>query len=165
MYIIAIDPGFTGGICLISKSNEIHTIKTPLKNDDIDVEAIVNFIKGFKIINAVIEDIHSVFSASAKSNFQFGRSLGIIEGIIKSMLIPVEYVQPKIWQKEMFKDEPVLKHIKNGKEKTDTKAMALNVVKKLYPHVNLLPTKRSKKPSDGIVDAILIAEYYRRKIF
>lgn len=162
-FIISADPGFTGAVAIISPGGDVFTLKTPLLEDDIDCEKIINFIKSFENIefSGIIEDVHSVFNSSAKSNFQFGRALGIIEGIFSALKIKFTKVQPKIWQKQMFEGIDMIKRIDKGKEKTDTKAMALKAVQKIYPNANLLPTKRCKKPSDGIVDAILIAEYKR----
>lgn len=162
-YIISADPGFTGAVVIINPNREVFTLKTPLLNDDIDSNKIIEFIKNFGTVEftGIIEDVHSVFNSSAKSNFQFGRALGIIEGIFAGLGIKFIKIQPKVWQKQMFSGIEIIKKLDKGKEKTDTKAMALQAVKKLYPDVNLLPTPRCKKPSDGIVDAILIAEYAR----
>jgi hypothetical protein len=71
-----------------------------------------------------------------------------------------EFVQPKKWQKEIFEG---MNEIKNTKGKRDTKKMALMACQRMYPDVDLTPTERAKKPHDGIVDALLIAEYLRRR--
>jgi hypothetical protein len=54
------------------------------------------------IFLVVIEDVHSIFGSSSKSNFQFGRSLGILEGVVNALDIPYVKVQPKEWQKVSF---------------------------------------------------------------
>ena len=57
-----------------------------------------------------------------------------------------------------------IKIFKTGsKTKVDTKAMALMAAKRLFPKVNLIMTERSTTPHDGLVDALLMAEYARRK--
>ena len=50
-----------------------------------------------------------------------------------------------------------------SKTKVDTKAMALVAAKRLFPKVNLMMTSKSTVPHDGLVDALLMAEYARRK--
>jgi hypothetical protein len=39
----------------------------------------------------------------------------------------------------------------------------VEVAKRLFPGVNLLPSDRCRKESDGMSDALLICEYARRK--
>jgi hypothetical protein len=46
----------------------------------------------------------------------------------------------------------------------DTKQRSVIAAQRLFPNVSLLPTPRCKKPSDGIADALLIAEWGRRKM-
>ncbi len=47
----------------------------------------------------------------------------------------------------------------------DTKAMALVAVKRLFPDLKLTFGERATKPHDGLIDAVLIAEYARRMNF
>ena len=66
-------------------------------------------------------------------------------------------------EKELFEGIPkVLK--KDGSGKVDTKAMALIAAKRLFPTTVLTKpdSKRATVPHNGIVDALLIAEYARR---
>jgi hypothetical protein len=44
----------------------------------------------------------------------------------------------------------------------DTKAMALMAVKRLFPNQKLTFGERATVPHDGLVDALLMAEYSRR---
>ena len=133
-----------------------------------------------KII-AGIEDLHSIYGSSAKSNFQFGVNNGLVVGFLQTIEFPHIKISPKKWQKEMWqgirpvmipsmekkkKGQPaVQKKNKDGspKYKVDTKATSLIAAKRLFPTESFLATERSKVPHDGIVDAVLIAEYCRRK--
>ena len=47
------------------------------------------------------------------------------------------------------------------KGKLDTKCMALLSQKRLYPSFNPLATERSKKPHEGIIDALCISHYLK----
>lgn len=120
-------------------------------------------------IHCVIEDLHSIYGTGAASNFTFGWVNGVTEAILATWAIPYTKVQAKKWQKEMWEGvRPV--QINTGKKdkkglpkyKTDTKATSLLAAKRLFPDEDFLATTRSKVPHDGIVDAILLAEYCRR---
>ena len=49
-----------------------------------------------------MEEIHAIFGSSAKSTFSFGEIFGKLQGIIVANKISLHFVQPKIWQKQMW---------------------------------------------------------------
>lgn len=175
---IGIDVGKKGGIVAIvrdsNKTVAVETAKTPLVNNEIDLHQVKEII--LKIAEANnssdiiigIEAVTTVAGSGASSNFQFGRALGLIEGVCSGMEIPFVKIHAKKWQKVFFEGIPVtykpaVKKDKAGNkkdvEKVDTKAMALHAAKRLYPNVNLLATERSSVPHEGIVDSLGIAHY------
>ena len=161
---VGIDIGKSGGIAVINEIGDILTIRaTPTVGGEISVAEIADLIRNLTVKDpmVVLEDVHSIYGSSAKSNFQFGRSLGIMEGVVAAMGCSWAKVAPKTWQKEMWLG--VERIAKKGKSSTDTKAMSLIAVNRIFPEANLLPTPRSTKPHDGMVDALLLAEYGRRK--
>ena len=83
------------------------------------------------------------------SMFNFGHNLGYIEGLLQAFDIPYQLVPPQTWTKEFCV--------------TSDKNTSIEVCRKLFPHVSLLPTEKSRKSSDGMAEAILIAEYARRR--
>jgi len=158
-----IDPGKSGALAIIDENgiNLVYEV-FPLIGKEIDIRGLSNLImrlKEFDKIHVVLENVHSVHGAGAKSNFSFGHTNGMIEGILVSYKIPYTKVQPKEWQKEMCYGIPV--QIKNGKN--DTKLMSLLAAKRLFPEETFLATDRSKVPHDGITDAVLMAEFCRRR--
>jgi hypothetical protein len=177
-YSVGIDIGKNGGIVIISEDGKITTHAMPKVNkDEIDIHAIGQIFQGIPgPIHCGIEDVHSIFGVGAKANFQFGRSLGIVEGIVAGYNIAFTKISPKIWQKEMWMGiKPVEvntgKKTKEGniKYKVDTKATSLLAAKRLYPDLdlrdaNVRKTSRSKEAHDGIVDAVLIATFVKRKL-
>lgn len=166
---IGIDIGKDGGIAVFQDGKCTHLCKTPDIGGEIDVFALSMHLNKWRLsdVHACIEDVHSVYGSSAASNFQFGRSAGIIEGILHAAKIPFTKITPKTWQKEMWQGVDVLtKTVKikgKIKIKNDTKAMSLIAIKRLYPDLNLLPSKRAYVPHDGMVDAALIGAYCNRK--
>lgn len=193
-YSIGVDPGKNGSIVIIDAHGMVLLKPTPKVGTEIDTHKLSTFFEGFDKTNChgVIEDVHSIFGVGAKANFQFGRALGLVEGIIAALGIPFTKVAPKKWQEEMWQGiKPIQintgKKTKEGniKYKTDTKATSLIAAKRLFPNLDLRgdvtveyysdthqnrKLKRvgeqivsKKKDHDGNVDALLIAEYCRRK--
>ncbi len=175
MVSIGIDVGKKGALALLSHDKKLRLYEAiPLINKEIDV---TELSKIFKLWNSTydigivgIEDVHSIFGAGAKANFQFGRCLGLLEGFTIANGIPFIKVAPKAWQKEMWEGVDIIKDntgkkTKQGniKYKTNTKATSLIAAQRLFPGEEFLATERSYTPHDGIVDALLIAEHCRRK--
>jgi len=126
----------------------------------------------------VIEDVHSIFGTSSKSNFQFGRSLGNIEMLPVVFGKPLIKVAPKTWQRVAWQGIPVVKNpkvVKASKNKdgtlkpertlmkTDTKATSLNAARRLFPKESFLDSPQSSVAHDGVVDAALIAYWAKRE--
>jgi crossover junction endodeoxyribonuclease RuvC len=83
------------------------------------------------------------------SSFKFGMSFGKALGILETLQVPYDLVTPHKWQKEVF----------DSASKQDTKAMALDRARRLFPE--LTGSLRRKKDHNR-ADALLIAEYCRR---
>lgn len=169
----AIDPGKSGAICALYVNKEkvikIETHIMPMLNkDEYDLQELRSIIEKLSKFDThfVIEDVHSIFGASAKSNFQFGLGVGYVRATVASFQIPFTLINSKTWQKVCFEGvKEILKtgKVGEGRGKIDTKAMALVAVKRLFPTVNLLRTSNCKNPHDGIVDGLLMAHYGKLK--
>lgn len=160
---VGIDPGKNGGIVTINSEGVLKLYPIPKIKTNVDYRelySIFNAIEGDNIY-CVIEEVHSVFGSSAKSNFNFGYISGVLLGMIISREdISYEMVPPKKWQKEIWSSSDIVKK-ENGRN--DTKATSLLAAKRLFPGESFLATPRSKKPHDGLYDAALLAEYCKRK--
>jgi len=166
-YYMGCDVGKSGGIVLMDENGniiEVGTMPTIGKEyDTTQMEYMMN-IDGLEHI--AIEDVHAFHNGGSTSNFQFGLGKGLLMGLAAGMSIPFTLVQPKIWQKECWEGvTKVMKPMKEGAKRpvVDTKATSLVAVKRLFPKQDLRKSERAKIPHDGIVDAILICEYIRRK--
>ncbi len=171
MLHIGIDPGKEGVIVSIdSDSNEIIIKVIPKLSgthliDEHELNSIFYNIKPFQH-HVVLEDVHAMFGSSAKSTFSFGDTCGLIRGMIIAHNLRFTKVNPKIWQKEMFQGIPEIRKPSKTPGKVgrlDTKPMSIMAAKRLFPEISLKRTIRSKKDSDGISDALLMAEYSLRK--
>lgn len=177
-HYIGIDPGKTGGIVVVNSSGEFvskHPI--PLIGKDIDTDELANIFeyiveeskKVDAISHACIEKVHAVFGSSASNTWSFAYCVGLLDGIIRTKKIPFTKIQPKDWQSLVWQTDEIEREpstidkkgrVKQGKVKT--KLVSLKAFRRIFPQVDLRPTERSKNQSDGLVDAILIAEAVRR---
>lgn len=84
------------------------------------------------------------------SMFKFGENFGFIQGLLMAYSIPYELVTPQKWKKEF--------------QVTGDKNSSISVCKRLFPDVPLRRTDRCKKDHDGMAEALLMAEYARRRL-
>jgi hypothetical protein len=166
---VGIDVGQKGGIFAFNDNDEVlckEAIPQTKGTTDVDYHKMCAMLKhirskggnGAKVIT-IIEDVHSLFGMSAKSNFSFGHIKGVKEGMLTALGMEYHLVQPKVWQKGVWISEDVV--TVGDTKKKDTKATALNAASRIFPTVDFRKSSRAKIPHDGIVDAALMAEYAR----
>lgn len=168
MIFIGIDPGKDGAIAYIDTvTGKIGKTVTPKIGTEVDLNKFCDFLRKLTKVEhyVVLEDVHSLFGMSAKSNFSFGQNTGHIEGMLVALGAKYSKVAPKTWQKSMWEGVKIQRKTpKNGKKlgAVKTKETSLLAVKRLFPAVDLRKSERSTNPHDGIVDALLLAEYGKR---
>jgi crossover junction endodeoxyribonuclease RuvC len=167
---VGIDIGKLGAVVCIDSNSNVQTYPMPKVGDEIDQQRLSDIFFDIKRTNSevvvVMEDVHSLHKAGAKSNFQFGRSLGIVEGMVVANSLPFYKVSPKTWQKVCFEGIPLMKlsgPFVEGRGVYDNKAMARLAAQRLYPTQDLRKSARAKVPDSGIVDALLMAHYCKLK--
>ncbi len=148
---MGIDPGAKGAICVY-----IPQLKKLLfKDHKHTAQEIMLWVESIKFkynIQAVyLEEVHSLFGMSAKSNFGFGWNVGISHTILNCVGITPTLVQPKVWQK-------FIKVTSKGKE---IKKEVAEICKQLYPQC--MKDKLIFGPKgglmDGRTDALMIMHY------
>ena len=142
---IGIDPGKSGAIAIIYPNGSVETVPFNAANY-IDVLGGLNDNK----VACCVEKVGAMPGQGVTSMFNFGHNFGFIEGVLQAYGIPYQLVPPQTWKKEFS--------LSSDKNKS------IEVCQKLFPNVSLLATERSRKPNDGIAEAILMAEYARRKM-
>jgi len=147
MRICGIDPGANGAICVLDSKNPAHIALFDLKKAT--VWDIYDKLFTYQPDFIWVEDVHSLFGMSAKSNFTFGRNLGIIHTIAEIYCFgrPPNTITPKIWQKFIgitVKGKAIKKQV-------------AEIATKLYPTADI----RGKRGGllDGRSDALMIAHY------
>ena len=159
-YIIGIDPGFTGGICVIeSETRKLHligpipVIKNKKKKTELDEmkirEVLIPFIKPKTRI--FIEQVNAMPQQGVVSMFRFGTTWGLLRGICVGLGNQPILVHPIKWKNGL----------NLGKK---AKKAEYKMAKRFYPSITWIATKRSRKPHEGMIDAALIAAYGRQTI-
>ena len=112
MGIISTDPGQSGSTCYLPSSGGDVLFLDHKQNDIVEVHRWIEqrLLQGVEY--CIIEDVHSLFGMSAKSNFSFGRNLGVMTTLLELTQLPVHKVQPKVWQKYLGCTQPSGKKLK-----------------------------------------------------
>jgi len=154
--VIGIDPGKGGGLAAIETMGDINVTPMFIAGKELDIPRISDWIydRGHRtsVVIVCIEKVHAMSKPGQQkqgvvSMFTFGKNVGILYGIIGSMLIPLYEVAPQTWKKVILADTP------------KDKQAAIDYCMRRFPSVSLLATPRSRKPHDGMADALCIAAY------
>jgi len=151
MRVCGIDPGNKGAMCVLDSTDLTYIALLDLDKSSIYTAA--KWLHNQQVDVIYLEDVHSLYGMSAKSNFNFGKNLGVVSAIaeiIKEGSTP-KLVTPKVWQKFIGVNT-------KGKQiKHQVAAIALS----LYPTANL----RGKRGGllDGRSDSLMIAHYGLQK--
>lgn len=152
MIYLGIDPGAKGGYAWIDTEIKCNTATTMPYNEYEFVRSIENivYLSQAKNIRCCIEKVGAMPKQGVTSMFNFGMNFGILKGVLLANHISFQEISPRRWKKEFNLD--------NDKKKS------IRICQELFPYVDLLPTERSRVPSDGMAEALLIAEYARRTL-
>jgi crossover junction endodeoxyribonuclease RuvC len=157
-FVIGIDPGISGAIAIFRDGNldTIHDMPTlqiasgKTMKSHISGIGLVRILETSKLVHGsvhiVIEKVGAMPGQGVTSMFNFGRSAGIIEGVVAALQRPYTYVTPAVWTKAVGRAA--------GKDASRMRAM------ELFP-ANADLFKRAK--DDGRADAALIAYWYITK--
>lgn len=96
-----------------------------------------------------LEQVHAMPKQGVTSTFNFGVSFGYIKGVLEAYGIAYQEVTPQKWKKEFGLD--------------GTKAKSIAVCRHLFPNVSLRATEKCRVDHDGMAEALLLAEYARRR--
>lgn len=151
--ILAIDPGVSGALVLMNTAAVFEYSYMPIvpkphgRGNQVDAYGVDALIRQWrqehKIQGCKIERVGARPNQGVTGMFSFGRSVGILEGIMASYAIPVHFVLPINWKRRAG----ILKAEKDA---------ARGVATQLYPSMaEVLKTKKSI----AIADAILIGRY------
>lgn len=157
-YVIAIDPGLTGSLCLynLTTSKVVEVLNTPTYKKDkktwLHNKNIYNKLQEWSLLtNKVIIETQVIMRGKdgTKSAQTTMKNYGMLMAILEILGFEVTEVLPKIWQSALLSDiidpgEPV--RLKPTKRKS------------------MILTKEFNPKNDGQSDAICLAIYYKTLI-
>ncbi len=151
---IGVDPGKKGGYAVVYEDDGEQKAEALAWEDMLFVHWCLSW-KGVadargETILACVEKVGAMHGQGVRSMFTFGKSAGFIEGVLAALGIGYQLIPPKTWKAEFGLNSD--------------KAASIEVCKRLFPGVNLLATDKCRKDSDGMAEALLMAEYARRKM-
>lgn len=146
MIYIGIDPGKDGAMALLWNNETIPEIWT-FEPDT--YKGVFSRWQG-DAMKCCLERVGSMPGQGVTSMFKFGENFGFIQGLLTAYAIPYELVTPQKWKKEF--------------QITGDKNSSIAVCKRLFPDVSLRKSGRCRKDHDGMAEALLMAEYARRRL-
>lgn len=155
---VGIDPGRAGGIVALTKSGDVpfKAIMPIRETGEIDGRGLAAIFRSmFLEAHVVLELAQSFPKQGVASTFTYGRGFGLIEGVLQSLRVQYTLVRPAWWTKILH--EGLLKEL-------PAKERSLIACKALFPNLDLRASERCKKFHEGLVDALLLAEYGRRQL-
>ena len=156
---IGFDPGKTGAVVHLSLAGKLlswHRIplkKMPRGRKEIDRSATAKLFPLTGDVRVTMETVGSRPGEGVVGAFSFGRSLGIVEGVVAARGFSERSVLPRMWQAEMLRGLP-------GGDKT--KISAVTAALRIWPELE--ETLKVKAAWD-VADAALIGEFGRRNLF
>jgi hypothetical protein len=171
---MGVDPGKSGGVVIIWDQDNIDPY--PMPTTEWDIWVLFDNLLDVNMMKAMIERVHSMPNQGVASSFTFGVGYGGLRMALTAARISFEEVSPKTWQKGLAilprKKHTKSRKVKNRKGKwviqkyggeTDTqwKNRLRAKAQQLFPELPVW--SRTKGEQKAVCDALLIAEYCRRK--
>lgn len=151
MMILGIDPGLSGAVAFLDVLNEsivvmdmptVELQRNGKTKREVSPVLLADMIAGKGVTQAFVERVSAMPGQGVSSMFSFGRSLGVVEGVLAAYEIPTTLVTPQAWQKGMG--------VRSGKDGSRERVM------QLFPNYSEL---FARKKDDGRAEAVLIAKF------
>jgi len=151
--VLGIDPGISGAWAIINVNPNTRPVGVEVQ----DLPTVPRGAKGNKLSGtvlhqtlaakvwdiAVIEHAQAMPGQGVVSLFEYGRTFGMLEGIINSFYLPLHYVKPRLWKKAAGLI---------GLDKDMARAKALDMFPEMIAHLR-------RKKDHNRAEAMLIAYY------
>lgn len=147
MTYIGCDPGKSGALAVIWSNGNVDVATF---RDDVYRDILWDAAGTGDEVRCCLERVGAMPGQGVNSMFHFGENYGFIQGLLTAYSIPYELVTPNKWKKEF--------------QVTGDKNSSIDVCKRLFPGVSLRRTDRCRKDDDGMAEALLLAEYAKRRL-
>jgi len=150
MLIFGIDPGFSGAWGAVTHSGAYHTCGDMLHDGShLDTEKMWSELllaRDGQDCEVVVEAVHSMPGQGVSSMFKFGMAFGGAIALAQRFRGPWHLVRPQEWKR----------FHKISADKNES----LELARQLWPQAPL-----ARKKDGGRAEALLMAEYWRRRLF
>ena len=151
MIVMSIDPGLSGAIAVFEGESLLCIIDTPTHEltrngkakRQVSASGLAGIFSAHKPHHVIVEKVSAMPGQGVTSMFSFGRSFGLIEGIVAAFEIPATYVMPSVWTKGIGRGA--------GKDASRSRAC------ELYPSHQ---KQFARVKDDGRADAVLIGAWF-----
>jgi crossover junction endodeoxyribonuclease RuvC len=160
-HILGVDPGLRGALCLYEvATHRIWLYDMPVSDGQVNPHLLASVIDAAKFaanvsasqIHAAIENVSSMPRQAGA--FNFGRSAGVVHGVLGALNIPFSLIAPSQWKAVMGLNRSF------HETQTQNKTRARDLAVKLWPG---LAHEFKRVKDDGRAEAALIARYFRNK--
>ena len=146
-HYLGIDPGIKGGMCIVRiDGTPIEVMRMPKGSAEI-IDWIGYAARKFNLV-IVVEKSQAMPKQGVTSAFRYGAHFGIFSTVAIMLRIPYHEVHPTIWKKALGL--------------SSNKLDSITACRRIFPTIELVPDK-CRKESDGIAEALLIAQWARQK--
>ncbi len=157
MKYLGIDNGLNGGIVLLNEDGiVIDTFNMPvlkMEKTEYDIDGIFKILKTIQVsyehaeVKVYLEKAHVRPVQGIRAAFTTGYGLGIMQGILTSLGLSYEIVNPTVWMKDVFE----------GNYSKENKKYSMIFAQRKWPHIDWKQGK--KNIHDGLTDAACIGYF------
>lgn len=103
---IGIDPGASGAIAVLEADAALAVHDMPVMGPraQVNAAALAELLREATLgrpCHVWLENVHAMPRQGVASSFQFGRSLGAVEGVIAALCLPLTLVAPTVWKRAL----------------------------------------------------------------
>ena len=147
-HYLGVDPGKNGGLCVL-RADGMPMEYTRMPDGKVRIMDWISLVRtAYHDLSVVSELAQAMPKQGVVSSFSYGRHFATFEDAALLMKVPYHEVRPAIWKKAMGL--------------TSKKRDSIAACRRLFPVINLIPPG-CRTEHDGVAEALLIAEWARRR--
>ena len=100
-FVLGVDPGLSGALCLLRLSDkQIDIFDMPVTDGRVDPAKLAGIVEMCKLRGSIVAAVENVSSMPRQAGaFNFGRSAGVVHGVLGALGVPMSLVSPVIWKR------------------------------------------------------------------